>query len=62
MPTSINDYTDCVIYPQEKEWKDYDTAFLINELRDIALKYRDAQQLRERIAYAIRPLCDRLKK
>ena len=37
-------------------WKDHDTAKLVNELRDIAVKYAGAEQLRERIAQVIRPL------
>lgn len=41
-------------------WKDGDTAKLVNDLRDVAVQFRDAQQLRERIAYIIRPLADRL--
>lgn len=36
--------------------KDHQIAQLTNELRDTAIKYRDAQQLRERIAMIIRPL------
>ena len=32
---------------------DNEIAKLVNELRDIALVYGDAQQLRERIAYCI---------
>lgn len=36
--------------------KDHEIARLINDLRDVAIAYRDAQQLRERIAMLIRPL------
>ncbi len=43
------------------EWKDHNTAQLVNELTEIAIKYRDMQQLRERIAYVIRPLADKVK-
>jgi len=43
------------------EWKDHDTAKLVNELRDIAVTYAGAQQLRERIAHAVRPLTDKLE-
>ena len=46
--------------PTATEWKDHDTALLVNELRDIAVQYQDMQQLRERIAHAIRPLAARL--
>lgn len=41
-------------------WKDGDTAKLVNDLRDVAVQFHDAQQLRERIAHIIRPLTDRL--
>lgn len=40
--------------------KDGDIAALVNRLRDIAVKYRDTQQLRERIAAEIRPLAAHL--
>jgi hypothetical protein len=35
--------------------KDHEIAQLVNELRDTAIKYRDAQQLRERIAALVVP-------
>jgi len=34
--------------------KDHQSRELVNELRDIAINYRDTQQLRERIARAVR--------
>jgi hypothetical protein len=37
-------------------WKDRDTAKLVNDLRDVAIQYHGSQQLRERIAYLVRPL------
>jgi hypothetical protein len=37
-------------------WKDHDTAKLVNDLRDVAIQYHGSQQLRERIAYLVRPL------
>ena len=43
------------------EWKDHNTAQLMNELTEISVKYRDMQQLRERIAHVIRPLADTAK-
>lgn len=42
-------------------WKDHHTAELVNRLRDVAIKFHDAQQLRERIAGVVRPLTDSLK-
>ncbi len=33
--------------------KDHEIAMLVNELRDIAIKYHNCQQLRERIASCI---------
>lgn len=36
--------------------KDHEIAKLVNDLRDVALKYHDAQQLRERIADIILPV------
>lgn len=42
-------------------WKDHRTAALVNELRDCAAKYGQTQQLRERIAYIVAPLCAQLK-
>lgn len=39
--------------PAQGPWKDHDTAKLVNELRDIAITYRDAQQLRECIARTV---------
>lgn len=34
--------------------KDHEIAATINEVRDIAVEYRDAQQLRERLAQVLR--------
>lgn len=34
--------------------KDHELRELVNELRDIALKYRDTQQLRAKIAHCIK--------
>ncbi|WP_278536123.1 hypothetical protein [Delftia acidovorans] len=42
-------------------WKDHQTARLVNDLRDCAIKYHGAGQLRERIAHIVVPLCDQLK-
>ncbi|MBL8355599.1 MAG: hypothetical protein JNM01_12290 [Delftia acidovorans] len=42
-------------------WKDHQTARLVNDLRDCAIKYHGARQLRERIAHIVVPLCDQLK-
>ncbi|VTU32155.1 hypothetical protein H4CHR_02954 [Variovorax sp. PBS-H4] len=39
--------------PAAEPWKDHQTAALVNNLRDVALQYRDAQQLRERISHLI---------
>ncbi|HBJ99096.1 MAG TPA: hypothetical protein DDZ62_03325, partial [Delftia acidovorans] len=41
-------------------WKDHQTARLVNDLRDCAIKYHGAGQLRERIAHIVVPLCDQL--
>lgn len=46
---------------QGEPWKDHDTAKLVNELRDVAIQFHAAQQLRERIAYIIKPLADQLQ-
>lgn len=42
-------------------WKDHHTAQLVNALRDCAVTYGQTQQLRERIAAIVAPLCDQLK-
>lgn len=42
-------------------WKDHLTARLVNDLRDCAIKYHSAGQLRDRIAHIVAPLCDQLK-
>lgn len=42
--------------------KDHQIAALVNELRDISVKYHDAQQLRERIADVIVPHLKQLKR
>lgn len=39
---------------QQPELKDHQIRELVNELRDIAIEYHGAQQLRERIARAVR--------
>lgn len=41
--------------------KDHNTAELINALRDRAVKYHGAEQLRAQLANLIHPVCDRLK-
>ena len=41
--------------------KDHEIRETINELRDIAIKYHDAQQLRERIAHVILPMIEKLR-
>ena len=41
-------------------WKDHDTAKLVNDLRECAVQYHAAGQLRERIAHLVRPLAARL--
>lgn len=40
--------------------KDHEVAALVNRLRDIALEFRDTEQLRERIAQEIIPVRDTL--
>lgn len=40
--------------------KDHEIAALVNALRDVALQYRDTQQLRERIAELIQPVAAKL--
>jgi len=42
-------------------WKDHQTAQLVNDLRDCAIQYHSAGQLRARIAHLVAPLCDQLK-
>lgn len=42
-------------------WKDHHTAQLVNQLRDCATSYFQTQQLRERIATIVAPLCAQLK-
>lgn len=60
---AFNDITEALGQPDQKEpsWKDHQTAKLVNDLRDCALKYRDTEQLREQIANIVGPLCDSLK-
>lgn len=41
--------------------KDHEIAALVNELRDIAVDFHAAQQLRERIAHVIIPHLKRLQ-
>lgn len=48
-------------HPPAAPWKDHQTARLVNDLRDCALQYHSAGQLRERIAHIVAPLCDQLK-
>lgn len=43
------------------QWKDHQTAKLVNDLRECAINYHNAGQLRERIAHIIRPLVDGLR-
>lgn len=45
---------------QGEEWKDHQTAQLVNDLRDTAVQFHGAQQLRERIARLVHPLAARL--
>ena len=47
--------------PSMQPWKDHLTAQLVGDLTEVARKYHGAQQLRERIAGLVRPLCDRVK-
>lgn len=47
--------------PRATPWKDHNTAELINALRDRAIKYYGAGQLRAQLADLVHPLCDRLK-
>lgn len=47
--------------PAATPWKDHRTAALVNDLRDCAKTYGNTQQLRERIANIVAPLCDQLK-
>lgn len=42
-------------------WKDHRTAALVNDLRECAKTYANTEQLRERIATIVAPLCDQLK-
>ena len=42
--------------------KDNEIAELINALRDVAVRYHDAQQLRERISFLILPICKKLQR
>lgn len=46
---------------QHIAWKDHQTAQLVNELRDCAAQFGQTQQLRERIATIVAPLCSQLK-
>lgn len=46
---------------QAGDWKDHHTAQLVSQLRDCATTYGQTQQLRERIATIVAPLCDQLK-
>lgn len=39
--------------------KDHEIAATINQVRDIAVEYRDTQQLRERLAQVLRPALTR---
>lgn len=48
-------------HPPAAPWKDHQTARLVNDLRDCAIKYHSAGQLRDRIAHIAAPLCDQLK-
>lgn len=42
--------------PQAQQFKGNEIAKVVNELRDIAIQYHGAQQLRERIAHVVVPL------
>ena len=42
-------------------WKDHMTAELVGKLTDVARQFHGTQQLRERIAGLLRPLCERIK-
>lgn len=42
--------------------KEHQISEVVNQLRDIALQYRDTQQLRERIAHVVVPLLGQLVK
>lgn len=44
-----------------KEPKDHEIALFVNELRNIAMKYVDTQQLRARIATCVKNFIDDLK-
>jgi hypothetical protein len=46
---------------QVAEWKDHQTAWLVNNLRDIAITYGHTQQLREQIKGVILPLVDSMR-
>jgi hypothetical protein len=47
---------DALLEAQEKKpLKDHEISAIVNELRDIAIKYHDAQQLRECIAAVVVP-------
>lgn len=41
--------------------KDHEIAKLVNDLREVAIEFHGAQQLRERIAQLVVPAIDRLK-
>lgn len=41
--------------------KDHEIRETINELRDIAIKYHDSQQLRQRIAGVILPMVKKIR-
>lgn len=47
--------------PAEPAWKDHQTAQLVNALRDCAIKYHGAEQLRDQIAHLVVPVCEQLK-
>ncbi len=42
-------------------WKDHMTAELVGKLIDVARQFHGTQQLRERIAGLVRPVCERIK-
>lgn len=42
-------------------WKDHMTAELVGKLTDVARQFHGTQQLRERIAGLVRPVCERIK-
>lgn len=48
--------------PVGAPWKDHQTTQLVNALRDCAIKYHAAEQLRARIAELVVPVCESLQR